>query len=90
MIPDKLAKIKARHESTVLTYENQTQENDGAMAHYDRDDLLSYVETLTKERNEAREAAENMRARFAAKIAGDSQRRHYERANLLFFWEVKP
>lgn len=49
--------------------------------------LLEIVDSQAQKIAEARQAAESIRARYTARIAGDSQARHYARADLLFPWE---
>lgn len=56
-------------------------------AYVDCQKLLEIVDSQAQKLAEARQAAEVLRARYTARIAGDSQAKHYERADLLFPWE---
>lgn len=87
MTPDKLAEIKARDEAPrqCVAMRNfiSTQACD------DRTDLLAYVETLTKERNEARHYAETYRDESDQHICSLANNDGRNRRTKLP-WEVKP
>lgn len=87
MTHDKLAKIKARDKAhchgVVLGNYRSTQACD------DRADLLAYVETLTKERNEARHYAETYRDESDQHICSLANNDGRNRRTKLP-WEVKP
>jgi len=91
IIPDKLSEIKARHEDD-LTIE-EFYNVDFAQMQTDRGDLLAYVETLTKERDEARRCAEGMADSHAILDGDDVEIEHrlaMREKHSPLPWEVKP
>ena len=91
MTPDKLAEIKARHENAKQCHKDMVVA-EGMKAHTDRADLLAYVETLTKERDEAREVADKHRDTVMMYVFGHQLQRDDfpEDSRIKNPWELKP
>lgn len=78
-----IAGIRKRHEIDSADFDLMSVDE----LFKDRATLLEIVDSQAQKIAEARQAAESIRARYTARIAGGSQAKHYERADLLFPWE---